>query len=56
MAAEDEGAVRSHLVQRVWQGSLPARIVLAANESKSFTNTLPLYVLPANRSPLTTVL
>ena len=32
------------LLQRVWQGKLPTKISLAANESKSFTNTSPLYV------------
>jgi len=35
------------LLQRVWQGKLPTKISLAANESKSFTNTPPLYVSPA---------
>jgi hypothetical protein len=33
------------LRQKIWQGKLPAKISLAANESKSFTNTPPLYVL-----------
>lgn len=32
------------LLQKVWQGKLPSRISLAANESKSFTNSPPLYV------------
>jgi hypothetical protein len=34
------------LLQRVWQGKLPTKISLAANESKSFTNTPPFYVSP----------
>ena len=34
------------LRQKVWQGKLPTTISLAANESKSFTNTTPLYVSP----------
>jgi len=32
------------LLQRVWQGKLPTKISLAANESKSFTNSPHLYV------------
>ena len=34
------------LCQKVWQGKIPTKISLAANESKSFTNTTPLYVSP----------
>ena len=44
MSADDDTAVQAQITQRLWQGSIPSRIVLAANESKSFTNTLPLCV------------
>ena len=45
-AGEDDNHenVSSILLQKVWQGKLPTKISLAANESKSFTNTAPLYV------------
>jgi hypothetical protein len=36
------------LLQKIWQGRLPTKVSLAANESKSFTNTPPLYVTPLN--------
>lgn len=39
----DEG-VSSSLLQKAWHGKLPAKVSLAAGESKSFTNTTPLYV------------
>jgi hypothetical protein len=42
-AAEDE-ELTSLLLQKIWQGKLPTKISLAANESKSFTNSPPLYV------------
>ena len=41
------------LLQRVWQGKLPTKISLAASESKSFTNTTPLYVSLALLTSLT---
>jgi hypothetical protein len=48
--ADEEEDLPSLLLQRIWQGKLPAKISLAANESKSFTNSPPLYVPPP--SPL----
>ena|SRR5579859_4581011 len=41
--AEDDD-LDSFLRQKAWQGKIPAKISLAANESKSFTNSPPLYV------------
>jgi hypothetical protein len=43
---DDEEDVTLILRQKVWQGKLPTKISLAANESKSFMNTAPLYVSP----------
>ena len=40
----DLESLTTALQQRVWQGKIPVKISLAANESKSFTNTLPLHV------------
>jgi len=41
---DEEEDLPSLLLQRIWQGKLPTKISLAANESKSFTNSPPLYV------------
>ena len=41
---DNDEAVSSSLLQKVWHGRLPAKVSLAAGESKSFTNTTPLYV------------
>ena len=39
--------------EKVWQGRLPTKISLAANESKSFTNTPPVFVrIPSQTSHL----
>jgi hypothetical protein len=39
--------------EKVWQGRLPTKISLAANESKSFTNTPPVFVrFPSQTSHL----
>lgn len=48
---EDDGGTNDEeltllVQQKVWQGRLPAKISLAANESKSFTNSPPLFVFP----------
>jgi len=43
---EDVNVILRH---KVWQGKIPAKISLAANESKSFTNTPPLFVSPSLR-------
>jgi hypothetical protein len=42
----DDEDIAVSLRQKVWQGKLPTKISLAANESKSFMNTAPLYVFP----------
>ena len=52
---EEEEDLSLQLRQKVWQGKLAAKISLAASESKSFTNSPPLYVPaalnPANVAP-----
>ena len=46
---EEEEDLSLLLRQKVWQGRLPTKLSLAANESKSFTNSPPLYVnAPSN--------